>query len=402
MLWIKVGGLWPPTAGGRLRSYHMLAELSRRHRLSIVTTHAPGDDPATLRNRLPAAESVLSVPHAAPKQGSAGFALALARSWMSPLPVDVLRWRAPGVGQAVVERLREQPPDLIVADFLLAVANMPRRLAVPVLLFQHNVEHRIWQRLCAVERRPWRRTLLSVEWRKLRRYEARACRAAATTVTVSDADAADLAALAPRARVTSIPTGVDTAYFRPDGVPEEPGTLVFTGSMDWYPNEDAVVHLLESILPKICAAIPGVTLRVVGRNPSTRLRAMAAATRGVTVTGTVADVRPYVASAAVYVVPLRVGGGTRLKILEACAMGKAVVSTSVGAEGLPLGDGQHFVAADTPAAFADAVTTLLRDAARRRALGAAARRLVETHHSWRQVAEDFEAHCMRAAGHHAS
>ena len=401
LLWVKLGGLWPLTAGGRLRSYHMLAELSRRHRVTVITTHAPGEDREALQTRLPDVETVISIPHGAPKQGSLGFALALARSWGSPLPVDLLRWRVPGVRQAVAEQLRGGRTDLVVADFLSAAPNLPSRSDVPVLLFEHNVEHRIWQRLCAVERRPWRRALLAVEWRKLRRYEARACWAAASTVAVSDADRAALATLAPGARLASVATGVDTAYFTPNGVPEEPEALVFTGSMDWYPNEDAVLYLIDSILPRIRAEIPGVTLQIVGRSPSARLRAVAAAVPGVAVTGTVKDVRPHVASAQVYVVPLRVGGGTRLKILEACAMGKAVVSTSIGAEGLPLVDGEHFIAADDPAVFAGAVTVLLRDATRRRALGTSARRLVEARHSWGQVTADFERYCVEAAGRHA-
>jgi hypothetical protein len=173
--------------------------------------------------------------------------------------VDLLRWRVRGVRQLVAERLRGSRTDLIVADFLSAVPNLPRRPGVPVLLFEHNIEHRIWQRLCGVERRPERRALLAVEWRKLRRYEARACRAAAATVAVSDADRDVLAALAPEARLASVSTGVDTAYFTPNGVTEEPDTLVFTGSMDWYPNEDAVLHLLDSILPRIRAAQPPST-----------------------------------------------------------------------------------------------------------------------------------------------
>src|SRR5207247_6537861 len=212
------------------------------------------------------------------------------------------------------------------------------------------------------------------------------------TVAVSEEDAALLAARAPAARVRAIPTGVDLSYFAPGTSREDDTSLVFMGSMDWLPNEDAVLHFLEAILPRVRREVPDVTFTVVGRNPGPRLRA-AAARDGIALTGRVEDIRPHVLRAAVFVVPLRVGGGTRLKIFEALAMGKAVVSTTVGAEGLPLVPGLHFVQADDPAQFADSVVALLRDSGRRRALGSAGRRLMEERYSWSQVAQEFEARC---------
>jgi glycosyltransferase involved in cell wall biosynthesis len=168
--------------------------------------------------------------------------------------------------------------------------------------------------------------------------------------------------------------------------------MVFCGSMDWHPNEDAVVYFAEAILPRIRAEVPEATLTVVGRNPSDRLRQVASQA-GIVVTGTVEDVRPAVGEAAVYVVPLRAGGGTRLKIFEALSMSKAVVSTTVGAEGLGLESGRHFVAADEPPQFAREVVGLLRDPERRRRLGEAGRQLMEARYSWDMVARDFEQRC---------
>jgi glycosyltransferase involved in cell wall biosynthesis len=170
--------------------------------------------------------------------------------------------------------------------------------------------------------------------------------------------------------------------------------------MDWYPNEDAVLYFINAILPYIQREVPAVRLTVVGRNPTCRVRT-AAEKVDVKVTGTVPDVRPYVSEAAVYVVPLRIGGGTRLKIFEALAMGKAVVSTTVGAEGLPLVAGEHFVQADDPIDFARNVIWLLGDPDRRKALGAAGRRLVEERYSWSQVAREFETLCEKEIGRHA-
>ena len=398
ILWVNVDGLWPLNTGGRQRSFHIIAELTRRHRVTVVTAHGPQGDPSGLAAQLGSSERVISVPYAAPKHGSARFAWALARSWLSPLPVQIRKWRSPAVRKEVTALLAAEPFDICVADFLISTPNIPLDGAVATVLFAHNVEHMIWKRLSQVESRWWRRALLELEWRKLRRYEAQTCTRLPLTVAVSEADRAVLAAHAPLARISAVPTGVDTEYYTPNGSREESGALVFTGAMDWFPNEDGIAHFVEVVFPRIRAAAPDASLTVVGRNPRPRVQRLAAVP-GVRITGTVNDVRPYVARGAVYVVPLRVGGGTRLKIFEALAMGKAIVSTSVGVEGLPLTPGTHFVQADDPAQFADAVVALLGDPARRRALGSAGRRLVEQQYSWLHVAREFEARCAEVTPH---
>jgi sugar transferase (PEP-CTERM/EpsH1 system associated) len=395
ILWVKVGGLWPLNTGGRLRTFHTVAELSQRHQVTLVTTHAPGDDGHALAAQLPACERVISLPHAPTKVGSAAFALATTRSWLSPLPLDVWRWRIPAVRQEVERLLATGGFDLCVADFLVAVPNVPLGGPVPVVLFEHNVEHVIWKRLAQAPGPVWRRALLEVEWRKMRRYEAAACTQASLTLAVSEGDRTLLAATAPAARVAAVETGVDLDYFAPNGRREEPATIVFTGSLDWYPNEDAVVHFVDAILPRVRAEAPAARFVVVGRNPSAKLRQTAEAA-GATVTGTVDDVRPYLGQATVCVVPLRIGGGTRLKIFEALAMAKPVVSTTIGAEGLPVTSGEHLVLADSPDDFAHAVGSLLRDPERRRRLAEAGRALVEERFSWGRVALDFETRCRTA------
>lgn len=397
ILWIKVGGLWPPNTGGRLRSLHMLAELSRRHRVTLLTTHTDPRETEELRAWLPPGAQVISVPYRPLKWRSPRFALQLARSWFSRLPVDLYKSRVPALRRTAERLLAAGKADVCVADFLCALPNVPA-CAAPVVYFSHNVEYMIWRRLCANAAKLWQRLPLAIEWRKMRRWEARASRRARLTIAVSETDRAALARLAPGADIRAVATGVDIAYFAPRAVPERRDRLVFVGSMDWRPNEDAVLHFIDAILPLIRARRPGATLCVAGRNPSEGLR-RAAERAGVEVTGTVDDVRDFVADAAVYVVPLRIGGGTRLKIFEALAMGKAVVSTAVGAEGLPLEDGAHFLRADAPRAFADAVLALLEDPRRRAALGAAGRRLVEERYSWQQVGVEFESFiksCLKA------
>lgn len=393
ILWVKVGGLWPVNSGGRLRSFHLISELSRRHEVTVFTTHKPEEDGAALAPHLPRCALVTSVPHALPKPGSAGFVSALLRSWLTPLPVSLYKCRSAALTAEVARALASGEFDLCVADFLHAMPNVVPQGDTPVVLFAHNVEYMIWQRMSETSVSPWRRMLLELEWRKTRRYESRACRRVDLTIAVSEDDRRLLGAGAPESRIEAIPTGVDVDYFEAgESTLEDPGEIVFTGSMDWFPNEDAMRHFFDAILPLLRREVPDVSMTVVGRNPSRELRD-AAATAGVTVTGTVDDVRPYIRRAAVYVVPLRIGGGTRLKIYEALAMGKAVVSTSIGAEGLPLEEGVHILRADDPDAFAGKILDLLRNPLQRQQLGRAARRLMEQEYSWSRAAQDFERHC---------
>jgi glycosyltransferase involved in cell wall biosynthesis len=397
ILWVKMGGLWPATTGGRVRSLQIISELARRHRVTVLTTHGPGDDADGLARRLSCCDRVDSIPHAVAKRGDPGFAAAVARSWLSPYPVDLHKWKTPVLHTEVRRLIGSGMVDLCVSDFLFAAVNVPMRGPVPVVLFEHNVEYLVWQRLAALESRPWRRALFEIEWRKLRAREADACRSADLTIAVSDTDLERLEALVPGMRGATVPTGVDTGYFMPGEHDEQPDRLVFSGSMDWHPNEDAVIYFADVVLPMVRAHVPGVSFAIVGRNPSARVRDLASRP-GIVVSGTVDDVRPWIGEGAVYVVPIRAGSGTRLKIFEALAMGKAVVSTSVGAEGLGMEPARHYVAEDDPGAFANAVVSLLRDPARRRALGRAGRALVESRYSWPVVARAFEAHCEAVLG----
>src|SRR5436309_11729162 len=262
--WVNVDELWPLNASGQQRGLHIIAELTRRHRVTVVTAHGPPGDPGGLAAPLAACERVISLPYAAPRHGSARFARALVRSWLSPLPVHVRKGRGRAVGKEVTRLLGAEPFDLCVADFLISTPNVPLDGSVPSVLFAHNVEHMIWKRLSQVESRWWRRALLELEWRKMRRYEAQICTRLSLAVAVSEADRSVLAAQAPRARIRAVSTGVDTAYYTPNGSQEQSGALVFTGAMDWFPNEDSIAHFVEVFFPRIRAAAPGPSLPVVG------------------------------------------------------------------------------------------------------------------------------------------
>lgn len=393
ILWVKVGGLWPLTSGGRLRSFHIIRELSQRHQLTVITSQLPGEDGAELQQQLPQCRQIITVAHTPAKRLSLRFMLALFKSWFSTLPVDLYKNRIPALSKQVEVELATGDYDLCIADFLVAMPNVPAQASTPVLHFSHNVEYMIWQRLATAASNPLQRLVLALEWRKMRRYEHRACSRAALTVAVSEQDRQRLAKGTKGAQLRAIPTGVDVDFFKPDPVARlQPLSLVFSGSMDWQPNEDAMLFFIDAVLPRLRRELPEVTLTVVGRNPSRRLQRVADAAQ-VELTGTVTDVRPYIARAEVYIVPLRIGGGTRLKIYEALAMGKAVISTAVGAEGLPLEDGVHFLCADTAEDFAREILALLADPSRRKKLSQAGRQLMEQRFSWEQVSRDFESHC---------
>jgi len=395
ILWVKIGGLWPPNSGGRLRSYNLLRQLSRDHDVTLATTRDPGAAEGALASRLPDCREVVEIPFRLVKHGDPRFVGLLLQSWLAWTSVDVLRCRVPKLAAAVESRLRAGGFDLCVADFLCAVPNVPLSGPVPVVLFQHNVEHMIWKRLARTSGLRPRRLPLEIEWRRLRRFETRACMTVARTLTVSEQDRDLLSVLSPGASVEAVPTGVDVGYFRPRPDVAERREIVFLGSMDWYPNEDGMRWFIAAVLPAIRRRCSDVSVTVVGRRPSPGFVRMAHA-HGVEVTGTVVDVREYLARAALCVVPLRVGGGTRLKIFEQLAMGKATVTTTVGAEGLPVRKGREVVVADGAGDFAAEVVDLLEDPERRRRLGKAGRQLVVEDFSWERVACEFVRLCSGA------
>ena len=253
------------------------------------------------------------------------------------------------------------------------------------------MEAQIWKRHLEVARNPLWKAICWREYQTTVRAERHYLNLADHVLTVSETDRNIFAQFISPEKISVIPTGVDVDFFRPAEVEDQPNSLVFTGSMDWMPNEDAIFFFVENILPRIRSQVPDVTLRVVGRRPSARLLELAGTTQGLQITGAVEDIRPHVLSAAAYIVPLRVGSGTRLKIFEAMAMGKAVVSTSIGAEGLPVHPGRDILIADHPDEFADAVVSLLQDRERRCEIGRAARTLVEQRHNWESVGRYFES-----------
>lgn len=390
ILWVKAGGLLPPDTGGKIRSYQILKELARRNDVTLCLFYA-----AEQKDRHGELESqfarVIRWQVKLSDRGSWIERAKYAGNLLTLRPYSVARFFRSEVLDGLRRLLEQEEFDIIVCDFVLAAPVIPWTSHIPKVIFTHNVEARIWKRHFEVARNPiWKAVWWREYWTTVR-MERDYSEAADHVLTVSEADRQYFCQFADSSRVTAIPTGVDLDYFQPRPRREQPHHLVFTGSMDYLPNEDAVLYFAKQILPGIRKAVPGVVFWVVGRNPSARVRELAARDAAVRVTGSVEDIRPYIAQGSVYVVPIRVGSGTRLKIFEAMAMAKAIVSTTVGAEGLPVRNGEDIVLEDDPEGFAQSVIRLLRDDFARRQLGEAARRLVSRRYSWAHVAAECES-----------
>jgi glycosyltransferase involved in cell wall biosynthesis len=335
------------------------------------------------------------VPHRRPAKGTPAFFAALLANLGSPNPYVIDRYRSP----VMAERIRHwcaQDVDLLVCDFIFPAPAVPRSAPVPRVIFQHNVEARIWARHAAVGRTPLHRAYFGLQHRRMRRAEAALCASFDGVIAVSESDAEEFRSEYGLENVESVPTGVNTDFFQvTDHATREPGQLLFLGAMDWMPNADGIRWFVHEVFPLVRRSEPGVRLTIVGRDPISSVRELHAPEQGIVVTGTVPDVRPWLASAAVFVVPLRVGGGTRLKLYEGLATGVPTVSTTIGAEGLPLTEGVHLRIADTPQAMADAIAALLRDPAGAARMGAAAARYVRGTFGWDGVAHQFVDACVR-------
>lgn len=395
ILWLKTELLHPVDKGGKIRTYQMLKELKKQHDITYLTLDDGMSSAKESEQAYEYCQTLVKVPHQTVPKFSLKFYGELFSNLFSSLPYAVKKYDSRAMREALVQHVASGKYDVFVCDFLAPASNVPDDLPVPTVLFQHNVEAMIWQRHYTVQSHPLKRAYLKNQWQKMFGFEREMCRRFDVVASVSENDTKVMKQEYGVEDVFDVPTGVDIEFFRPDKSVEcKPNSLVFTGSMDWLPNEDAIRYFTDEILPLIRQKIPDVTLTVVGRDPYPGLLELSKRDPAVIVTGRVPDVRPYIDAAAAYVVPLRIGGGTRIKIYEAMAMEKPVISTSIGAEGLPLRDGEDIVLADTAAEFAAAVIDVLQDSAS--LLGQNAAATVREKFAWKNAADEFAAICERA------
>jgi polysaccharide biosynthesis protein PslH len=387
VLWVKAGGFVPLDSGGKIRSFHIAKALASCHEVTIFSYHAPlEDDPH--QNLRSIFDDVVIEPVNVARGRGLQEAVNYLRLSLSSLPYSIAKYSPPHVKQRLASVLRSQIFDVLLIDFVGAGAVVPWEADIPKVVFTHNVEATIWKRHAEIAKNPVWRAVFRREHRRMEATEIDYLGRAQHVLTVSDTDAEAFREHLPQQRITTIPTGVDAEYFKPQNLEEE-DHIVFTGSMDWMPNEDGMIYFVEDVLPLIREERPNSALWIVGRSPSARILHLGSKDPLIRVTGRVDDVRPYIARGTAYIVPLRVGSGTRLKIFEAMAMGKAVVSTTIGAEGLPLSHGSNGFLADSPEEFARCTCRLLGDRNLRQSIGSAARELVLRSFSWDAVARKF-------------
>jgi polysaccharide biosynthesis protein PslH len=324
------------------------------------------------------------------------FYMELLGNLFSRLPYILYKYVSREMIRTVARVYQEERPDVVMCDYIQPGEGLRGLPGVPFVLFEHNVEAAIFDQLAERSSNFIVRRYIQMQANRLRRYEKELCQRAQKVIAVSDVDREVFIREFGVTDCDVVPTGVDTDFLRPSPVPATANNLVFVGSMDWMANQDGMKWFVHEIFPHIRAEVPDVQFTMVGRKAPPDILKLGEEP-GVHVTGTVDDIRPFAHDSKVYVVPLRIGSGTRLKMLEAMALGKAIVSTALGAEGLPVKHGENIVLADEPLRFAQEVVDLLRDPQRRSVLETNARELVERDYSWEQVGKVFNRICQDAA-----
>jgi len=389
---------FPLTSGKRIRTFNLLRRLADRHRITVLCHRNPDPREAAAADaafRSLGVETVV-VDRAVPPKSGPGFYARLAGNLLSPLPYSVSSHASPALADAVRELAAAQRIDLWHCEWtpyaqVLRDGLGKRLKAARWAVMAHNVESLIWRRYTEAEANPVRRWYVRRQWQKFERFEAWAYTNATTTVAVSQEDAALMQQRFGAAAVEVVDNGVDTAYFRPQrDVDRDPANVLFLGSLDWRPNLDAVQQLLDDILPLVLTRLPNVTLTLVGRHPPDWLRQRVKATPGVELFADVPDVRPFLARCGRLAVPLRIGGGSRLKILEALATATPVVSTTVGAEGLRLEPGRDLIVADSPERMADAIVEGVRRPEELQDTAEHGRQRVTARYDWGPLADHLD------------
>jgi len=387
ILWVKPGKLLPLDTGGKLRTFNILRHLSAAHEVTYLSHYGGPRDQQYEREILQHLPGTVTVRTSTSDSPGAGRYVDYLRRLAWRAPYSVSKFAAPEVQQILADWIGQRRFDVAVCDFLASTLNFPCDLDTPTVLFQHNVETLLWKRRARFEAKWLDRLAAKIEHAKMSRYEPEQVRRFHHVLAVSKQDRHAMCWVTDPARITVIPTGVDLAEYRFDPEARAASPLVvFTGSMDWAPNIDGVEYFCANIWPHVLSRIPDARFRIVGRDPHPRVKKLASAS--VEVVGRVPSIVDHLREAAVVVVPLRAGGGTRIKIYEAMAMGKAIVSTSVGAEGLDVLHGHDILLADDPRQFAEYVARFLGDGETRRLYGVAAAETAQQH-DWSVVVQHF-------------
>lgn len=402
LLWLSHFVPYPPTGHGALqRTHHLLRQASTRHEIHLIALCPPSTFPSQLAISNAARElSALTASVDVFPLATDRFGLRRILRAASSLVRPTSFWEKRYFCQRAYERLHDLTQsrqfEVVHVDTVFLAPYLTAIPDIPVVLNHHNVESHLLRGRARSEGRALLRVLFEREARKVARLERNIAVRAAQNLVVSELDGTRLRETAPDAKTTTVANGVDVEFFRPttaNGAAN--GTLIFAGSMNWFPNRDAMIFFVSEIWPRLLEDDPGRRMTVIGRDPPAALLEEARDPR-LRVLGFVEDVRTHMEAAAIYLCPIRVGGGTRLKILDALAMARPLVSTDMAVEGLGLVEGKHFLAANTPPQFVGQIRRLEADPELRRRLGEAGRAFVTEHYSWNRVGESLDAAYQKA------
>lgn len=383
---------FPLTSGKRIRSFHLLTRLAKSHRVTYVAHRNADSEEERLAAKVLREHDIVPVvvDYRVPPKSGVGFYGRLLGNLFSPLPYSVATHASRAMEIAIGKLAANDPPDMWHCEwtpYAQAMRGRPGRWVV----MAHNVESVIWRRMAEAEANPLKSWFIRQQWKKFEAFERWAYSAATRTVAVSREDADRIEKQFGARDVAVVDNGVDTGFFKPDpDAVGDPHRVLFLGSLDWRPNQDAVRLLLDAIFPKVRTAEPRATLAVVGRKPPEWLRESVNRSPGVELHGDVPDVRPFLHSAGALAVPLRIGGGSRLKILEALTAGLPVVTTTVGVEGLRLAAGEHCTVADGVDTFAGALLDAVRRPGAAREQAARGRKRVLAEYDWDRLAGQLD------------
>jgi len=397
LLIVEPRALFPTDSGARILSYNVYRHLSRRHELTIVFNH-DFSRPEQLEQMKQVCSLPVPVPWKEPKKYTLGFYWELVKDVVAGELYTVKMYATPALKARAKEIASRTRYDAVITATLSASMPDVDFGQTPVIAFSHNVEYILRERQALRAGNTLVAAFLRNFARRTREFETRTYSRAEHVVTVSRVDAHHLRREMQIQNVSALPPGVDADYFAPMGEESTEPEIVFTGSMDWQANQDAVTFFVREVLPHIKREVPRVKFTIVGRRPPAQITALAAEdAEHVAVTGAVDDVRPYISRAQLAAVPVLFGSGIKIKVFEAMSMGKPVVVSTIGAEGLPLVDRENVLVADSAADMAERCIQLLCDAELRRRIGRNAREMITRGHDWSVVAAEFSRICSSVA-----
>jgi sugar transferase (PEP-CTERM/EpsH1 system associated) len=382
---------FPLNTGKRIRTYYLLKYLANKHEIIFLSRRHEETEIDHIADMEKINIKAIVVPHVIRKKSGVKFYLALIANLFSIYPYSVSSHQSNLLTQRTAQIIKDEQIDLIHCEWTPYAVNLKNILGrIPSVVDAHNVEAMIWKRNFEVESNILKKLYIFFQWKKMEKYEKFFFKRFTRCVSVSAQDKSIISRWTSSNNVSEVSNGVDVDYFKSLGGSPEPYSLVFTGSMDWRPNVDGILYFLDEIWPVVKIKFPRCQLTIVGRRPMDILVKRVDTESSVILTGTVDDVRPFMKKSMVYIVPLRVGGGSRLKILEALSMKMPVVSTTVGAEGLDLEHMKNIVLADTPGNFVDSIEMLFNNRELRESLGGAGRKIVEQQYRWEKLSEKLE------------